>query len=78
MQPLQVKPVVGMLFEHARFLDRNWKPDLSLGETYRDAPHEICRITKIANGLVYYRALDGRGSSYTSLSDFPAAIRKVL
>jgi hypothetical protein len=73
-----VRPVVGLKFEHSRFLDRNWKPDRSLSETYQDAPHEVCQITKVTEQLVYYKALDGRGSSFTARASFPDVVRKVL
>lgn len=57
------EPRVGMVFTHARRLDVHWRP--REGQTYRDAPHAVYRITGVTASDVYYEDAaahyDGRG-----------------
>lgn len=42
----------GDRFEHARQLDLTWTP--GPGQRYADAPHAVCTVTRVAQGLVWY------------------------
>lgn len=54
---MSMEPKRGLVFEHTRWLDEDYKPLLM-------------RVTRIANGTVYYRALDGSCPTCCELSTF--------
>lgn len=78
-RPMDIRPRVGMEFEHAFLLDRNWKPDVAKGEKYKDAPHEICRVTKVTPWAVYYRQVGAdRASTFIARDKFATVVGKLL
>ncbi len=52
-----MEPTRGLVFEHTRWLDEAYQPLLM-------------RVTKLARGTIYYRALDGSFSSCCPIEDF--------
>ncbi len=66
-QPVIPRP--GLRFAHARF--RASIP----GVRVADSPAEVCRVTRVARGSVYYRTGDGTGNRYVIDADrFPAVV----
>lgn len=76
---VDVLPKVGLLFEHAFLLDRDWTPDITRGEKYKDAPHEVCRVTKVTPWAVYYRQVGAdRASTFIARDKFATVVGKLL
>jgi hypothetical protein len=57
-----IVPYLGMEFDHARWIDESSKP-------------MRFRVTKIAQGCVYYRPVNGGGSEYIYKEDFHKIVK---
>jgi len=50
---------VGDVFTHPTMLDTDWTP--GPGQKYKDGPNAKCKVTRVANGVLYYGILDVNG-----------------
>jgi hypothetical protein len=67
----------GDRFVHATFLDPKWKP--GEGKKYADAPHAECVVTRVAQGIAWYRYADGTGVGWKRpVSTFDDIVRERL
>jgi len=65
-KPGEIVPRRGMTFAHARFL----LPDLSGPMPYV--------VTRVAQGTVYYRPVDGGNAMYIAVEKFATVVKELL
>lgn len=68
-----ITPRRGLRFEHAKF--RQALPGMRVA----DSPGEVCRVTQVRGGTVYYRTDDGAGGKWcTTVGRFADSVARVL